>query len=139
MQNFRCRSIKPGISRWFDVKAETYGDAIQLIHSAYVPNISSNLGVSNGAIKSIAYRKEDEDGSVEGIYFSLIEVDGLGEFVSRIYYKGIRRVGKLKINLPTIDDIAKILDWKHPSEDLLNEGWANESKNYTNYNGDIII
>ncbi len=140
MTIFKCRSVKPAKSKWFDIEANDFGDAIQSIHSRYVPNIADNLGVhmaNENKIHSVCYRKRDND-EVEGVYFSLIEVEGVGEFVSRIYYKCIRRIGKFKRDEITLDDVAKILGWQHPAEQLLNDGWEAESNNYTDCNGKVV-
>src|SRR6478609_11031311 len=102
---FKVRSVKPSISRWFEIEAENYIDAAQEVHQAYVPNIASNNSVQNTHINSVVYNK---DGG-ERVYFSLIEVEGYGEFVSRIYYKGIRRKGKMSVKENTLENIAKVL------------------------------
>ncbi len=64
LKTFRIRSIKPNLSRWFEVSSNSYIEAIQFIHSSFVPSFSSGENVIN----SIIYRTEDDGNGSESIF-----------------------------------------------------------------------
>ena len=105
---YRCRFLKPKLSEWFEVEADSPGAAIQTLHSV------KECGIS--------YRHDLGDGSAEYITFALMEVDGQ-ELVSRMYHQGIRRQGRR--NYPTLQQLAQQLGFERDPASLLSE-WEEE-------------
>ena len=116
-QIYRCRVLKPEESEWFRILAHTPEEAANGVHGRE----------SGHRIKSIPYSVDDEQNGHYKVLFALIEVEGYGSFVSRIYSYGIWRKGGVKPWPPQkLETIAKALEWEHPPEALLEPGWAGE-------------
>lgn len=64
-----------------------------------------------------------DDGTA--VCYAIIGVDGYGDFISRVYRKGIGRNGGIKPKQKTLSEIADILG-VNPQE-LEDEGWIGES------------
>jgi len=113
---YKCRIVKPNVGQWFDVEASSEGEAALEHHYNY-----SNVGY--------AYVLELPENTRQQINFALVEVDGFGEFISRVYIKGIWRKGGIKLNRGEdyLITIARNLNWEHPAEDLLKPGWDGET------------
>ena len=116
---FRCRTVKPKVSEWREVEAESFDLAANEFHSKY------QLYFDNLKLKM-----ETEDKKIYFIHFVLVEVEGHGEMVSRIFEHGIWRRGGVKgVVVPfktRLKDIAEKLGWTHEPEELVAEGWAGE-------------
>ena len=115
--NFKCRTVKPRESRWFNITAESPEAAANDFHTAYSHEVESlRLRMARG----------------EGHYyinFALVEVEGHGEMLSRFYHYGIWRRGMTRPELPLktrLADIAQKLGWEHDPQELIAEGWDGE-------------
>jgi len=107
---YRCRCVKPNISEWYEVEANTPEDAANdfMFENYY--------GI---------HMKTDRPGEL--CYYAVIEVENHGEFIARRFRIGIRRRGGVPspASRRTLDDIAKILDV--PKEKLKSpEPWYGE-------------
>jgi len=69
------------------------------------------------------YADPDKRGSY--ILFARLECDG-EELISRIYYRGIVRLGRQAPN-PTLAQIAVKVGWERNPEELIEEGWEGEA------------
>jgi hypothetical protein len=116
---YRCRFLKPNTSEWFEVEAESPGEAAQTLHS------------SQGG--GFSYRHELEDGKAEYITFALVEVDGQ-ELISRMYEQGILRRGGRKY--PPLTELAHKLGYKGEPSGLIGK-WEGEEPEWTG-SGDMV-
>lgn len=119
MTTFRVRMLKPEPTRWQDIEADTAADAAMELHERM------------GRTSSIVYVPDhNKPGSV--IWFALVEVEGCGEVVSRLYRSGIVRRGGVKTRPPvTLSDVAKAIGWSHSLDDLVSAGWDGEREEWT--------
>jgi hypothetical protein len=111
---YRCRFVKPKASEWFRVEADSPEEAANTFH------------FDRGG--GLSYRHELEDGKVEYVYFALVETEGFEPVVSRIFWQGIRRVGRFGHG-PTLEDIAKALDYTHHPSTLMDD-WEYEENEW---------
>lgn len=88
IKEYRCRHLRPEQSKFALVKAKSEEDAAQEFHLMDMKGVRSD--------------------SKAGYIFSIIEVDGK-QFVSRIFYEGIWRVGGIKKKVKSIEEIAELL------------------------------
>jgi len=111
---FRCRTVKPEVSAWVEIEAESPEDAANSYHERDTP-------------KSLTYRHETEGGArVVFIGFARIEVEGHGEMVSKVYHHGIWRKGGVKTRAPmTLTMVAEALGYDEDPSTLLDE-WPGE-------------
>ena len=114
MTTYRCRMTVPRVTNWTDVTADSPELAANEFHSW-----------SEGTLWYVP----DPDRPAARVYFALVEVEGHGVWVSRLYRSGILRVGAAR-RMPTLDEIAKQLGWTHPPEGLLSPGWDGEGMEY---------
>jgi hypothetical protein len=111
---FSVRSIKPTVSDWFSVMAESETDAMQEFQLKYVP----------GFVSGIRHIVNDDRGGSHHIYFNEVEVDGFpGSMISKIICHGIFRAGR-RVNV-SISEVANLLDWGN-DPNLLLESWEGE-------------
>jgi hypothetical protein len=114
MSTFKCRSTKPTVSDWKEIEAESHTEAGNEFH------------FRNDGIKHYHWAVES-DGTRYTVDFLMIEVEGFGEFISRVFNYGIWRKGGVKRrNAPTLKDIADALGWTKNPQALLEEGWDGE-------------
>jgi hypothetical protein len=113
----KCRFVKPNTSIWYNVEANSFEEAAQEFHGQFVPSTGDNN-------YSAVYRDRKPEGGLEHVYFSLVEIEGYGETVVRTYYSGISRLGAKSVD-PTIESIAKAIDWEKNPKELL-EYWTGE-------------
>lgn len=115
MMIYRCRTTKPKVSEWFDIEAESPELAANAFHSDH-----------NDELESLAFYP-DPDMMGKSVRFVCIEVEGHEIMVSRLFVSEIaRRGGALRKTLPTLEEIAKRLDYQHDPGTLLEEGWEGE-------------
>ena len=114
---YRCRTVKPRISEWFEVEEETPELAAAEFHFQ-----------KDGVVEALAYIVETGPHQQHVVKFVRVEVEGHGAWVSRVYHYGIFRRGGVKPWYPQdrLRQIAQELDWMHKPEDLLEEGWEGE-------------
>ncbi len=126
LQVFKCRFVKPGQSEWFEITADTYAVAANELHDRHVPNFKAEPGCQS----IVFWFTAEKPGN--SVAFACIEVEGHGEFVSRIYHSGIVRRGGVK--LPgrelTIVDVAKAVGWTKDPAELLTSGWEAEEEEW---------
>ncbi len=113
MTAYRCRSLVPTASEWVEVEGAWDGDAANLYH------MKVNLEVP-----SLRYCHQ-VDGKTTYIEFMLVEVEGHGEHVSRVFSHGIFRKGGVKLGL-SLREIASRLGYENDPETLVEEGWEGE-------------
>jgi hypothetical protein len=75
-----------------------------------------------------AYNHTRKDGGRESIKFARVEVEGYDSTVTRMYYMGISRKGGIKIDMMTLEEIAKAIGYDNDPQTLLDEGWEGESE-----------
>ncbi len=108
MEKFRCRTVKPKQSHWKEVSADSFPEAAEAFffqgcdHGLEVVSVKSPIG--------------------EIVKFALVEVEGHGELVARVFHHGIWRRGVPR-PYPTLKQVAAILGWEHDPEELLGSGW----------------
>lgn len=106
---FQCRSIKPNISFWKNIEADTAADAAQTFHDKY------------HTFGQYTYRVYSGNNSMYLAHFMLVEVEHHGELVSRMFQHGIWRKGIKLPNVPSLESIAKELGWTHSLDNLIDE------------------
>ena len=112
---FQCRVTKPSESNWFAQEAGTPEEAANAFHERY-----------SGTLPSVRHRVTDGDG-IFVILFARIEVEGHGEWISRVYVYGIFRGGGVPRRPPmTLQEIAEVVGLSGPPEHLLEPGWVGE-------------
>lgn len=114
---FHCRTVKPKVSRWYEVRAETPGEAANDFHS-------DNLEV----LTNLSWEMPTANGGKYFVMFATIEVEGHGEVVSRVYKHGIFRKGGVKrpdYRTPDqkLKEMADALGWTHDPAELVAPGW----------------
>jgi hypothetical protein len=98
---------------WRDIQAESPENAANDFHSYYFASL----------------RQLQYDQGSPHVCFVLVEVEGHGELISRMYYSGIYRRGGIR-NQTTISDIAKKLGYEGKPEELLESGWDCEEDDW---------
>lgn len=111
---FRCRTLRPELSEWFEIEEETADRAANEFHVQ-----------KSDYFKNLSYWMPTEDGGQEVIHFAMIEVEGHKPVISRYYYRGIYRKGGVRPNQPTLVQIAEQLHWKADPKELI-EPWEGE-------------
>lgn len=114
---FRVRFLKPNLYEWQEVEAETSGQAAHNFHY----NHPRHLGFS--------YVEAPTKTTRHTIYFALVEVEGHGEFVSRVYHYGLWRKGGVEDPRRGSKELLRIaseLGWGRDPQELLAEGWEEE-------------
>lgn len=113
MQNYRCRFVAPMTTGWHSISSTSPEEAANDYHS----------NECRGGFTGLMF---DHNGT--HIYFAKIEVEGHGEWVSRVYSYGIWRKGGVRqsFNEPTLQSIAKDLGYEHDPQTLLEEDWECE-------------
>lgn len=112
---YRCRTTKPIESEWYDQEAEMPEQAANEFHSDRFDTVRS--------IQLTVHPTPEERYE---IHFAGVEVEGHGEWVSRIFRYGIwRRGGVVRAGTPTFEqrlaEIVKILGWTHDPMELLDD------------------
>jgi len=114
---YRCRTTKPNESKWFEVEAESPEEVANSFHAEY-----------DKLVESVVYYPDPEMlGS--SVRFALIEVEGHGTWISRLFVsKIVRRGGIRQKPLLTLAQVAMKLGFKHPPEELMQKGWEQEER-----------
>ena len=119
MAIYKCRTIKPKLTEWREVEAESPEVAANEFHAKY------QLYFDNLKLKI-----ETKDKGMYLVHFVVVEIEGHGEQVSRIFEYGIWRAGGVKkpeVPLKTrLKELAEKLGWTHEPEELVAEGWEGE-------------
>lgn len=111
---YRCRFTAPRQSDWSTVEADS-------------PELAANeLHDRDPKTYAIGYEPEpDKPG--RRVYFASVEVEGHGEWVSRMYTSSIVRRGGVKSRRAvTLAEIARAIGWQHDPAELLAAGWDGE-------------
>lgn len=116
MTTYRCRFVAPRQSEWRAIEADSPESAAHELHF----RDEKNYAISYDPDPSLARR----------IYFARIEVEGHADFISRIFTSGIVRRGGIG-RKNTIADVARTVGWSAPPEELLEDGWAGEEKEWS--------
>lgn len=116
MTTYRCRFTMPRRSDWSTVEADS-------------PEIAANeLHAHDEKTYAIGY-EFDPDEPGRRVYFASVEVEGHGEWVSRMYTSCIIRRGGIRGRRPvTLADVAKAIGWTHDPAELIAEGWDGEEE-----------
>lgn len=119
-----CRIVLPVPSEWYEINGTSPGDAVQNFHLTMVPPFYDHKNNVGG----IRYIKRTID-TRQDIYFATVEVE-IEEFnftfASKIYNSGIYRKGGILPVSPTLEEVAKAIEWAHEPNELLND-WGEES------------
>lgn len=120
---YRCRSVKPHESTWRDVESDTPESAANEYHCQF--GQSDDYIVTDDRIENDCQR----------IGFMLVEVENYGEWVSRMFYKGIYRKGGIKrLGQKTfyqrLVEAAKTIGWEKDPMRLVVEGWEEEQSEW---------
>src|ERR1700748_435246 len=115
---YKCRFVKPNQSQWHNIDADSFQEAAQEFHGQYVPSYYKDRS-------SLVYLDRKPNGSSEGVYFALIEIENYGELIVRTYYTCITRKGRASKDPNTLESVAKGLGWTGLLEELL-EYWSGE-------------
>lgn len=124
MKTYKCRITVPKVGPWHSVDADNPRDAAQSI-------LEENSTFTHDVEPVLRYRPDPET-SAEVVVFALVEVEGHGEWVARLFLSGIgRRLGgAAQRKLMKLPDIASKLGWEHPAQELLQAGWDGEEGDY---------
>jgi len=114
MTIYRCKFLKPSEGEWFDVEADSPGEAAMEHHNRF-----DGIGY--------VFWKPLENGGHEVVRFSSVDVEGDKDYVTRMFSRGIYRKGGFSRGL-TLQEIAKNLDWAHDVNELLGDGWEAEEE-----------
>lgn len=107
---------------WTNITADSPGDAVQEFHLNHCSFEGYNY-----------HSKKGPTGESVDVTFVWIEVDGHGEYLSRIWHSGIRRKGgfsRFNSDKEKLEWVAKQLGWKDVPEKLLEPGWENEEEDW---------
>ena len=118
MATFRCRSLKPKVSEWREIEAETPELAANEYHSFWS---ETDVRVTDDRVENRRYK----------IGFMRVEVEGYDAWVSRMFYYGIWRKGGvkpwgLKSFAARLKEAAEIVGWEHDPMELIEDGWEGE-------------
>lgn len=114
MTIYRCRFLKPSVGEWYDVEADSPGEAALEHHNRF-----DGIGY--------VFWKPLEGGGQEVVRFASVDVEVDKDYVTRMFSMGIYRKGAFNKNRGlTLQEIAKKLDWKHDENELLGDGWEAE-------------
>jgi len=125
MSAYHCRSTSPLRTPWTDVEAKSPEHAAGDYHASRSNDRSFSLRLTR-----------EQDGGFETVLFASIEVDGHGQYVSRLFHRGINRRGGVRsARTLTISEqlatIARELGWTKAPEELLADGWDGEEMKWT--------
>lgn len=122
MNNYRCRTTKPIVNGtgWFDIEACSPTEAAQ------------NLVWNNPHLPTYTYFHETGPDTRETITFTLVEVEGFGEFIVRNYRAGLYRRGGIKVKSGSgyLKQIAHDLCFDGDPKELLDPGWDLEEEDW---------
>lgn len=119
MTAYRCRFTAPLSSDWRTIEADSPEWAANELHS------------QDTRTYSIGFTPDpNKRGNI--VYFSSVEVEGHGSWVSRMYTSGIVRRGGVKTNRGvSLEDVAKAVGWNGPASELLDPGWDAQESEWT--------
>jgi len=108
--SFNCRAVKPEETLWQSVDGTSPEAAAGEYQEHYDPPF-------------VGWKLEDGG----RIRFTVVEVEGHGEFVTRQFRNGIYRRGGVKRGpAPTLEEVARKLGWTHAPAELIEAGWKGE-------------
>lgn len=123
---YRCRFLTTGTavdSDWLEILASSPEEAANSVHDR-------ETNQARRIPQEISFC-QDEAKPGARVYFARVEVEGHGEWISRVYTSGIVRCGGVKPrNRTRIEDIAKLLKWERPASELLEDGWIGEEQEW---------
>lgn len=129
MPVYKCRIVAPKVGRWHSLQAESPEAAAQEL-------LAQNSSYTHDVEPVLRYRP-DPIRSAEVVAFARVDVespDGVphGEWIARLFLTGIgrRHGGAARAKMLRLPDIAQRLEWKHPVEDLMADGWEGEESTY---------
>lgn len=119
---YRCRTVAPRQTSWCDVEASSPEDAAQTHHDRRLRS------------DSIVYVPDEKEAG-NRVYFALVEVEGHGEMVSRIFTSEILRRGGVKskcqpVTLSPLTGVAQALGWGRDPQELVASGWDGETEDW---------
>ena len=109
---WKCRTTKPSVSEWSEIEAPTFKEAANSLHE-------ENLW----KLPRLVYQHHTDDGKMVKIHFAIVEVEGHGEWVSRIFEYNLWRGGGVPSQRPkiTLQSIATTLGYTHDPNTLVDE------------------
>lgn len=121
MPTFKCRFNVPEESPWIEVEESNPGRAANEFH-----NQREFIGLRWNRIKPDGSRRDT-------ITFAVIEVEGHGEFISRLIKAGLYRGGGVKRpqnSKEPLKELANKLGWTKDPNELLTDGWDEEESEW---------
>jgi hypothetical protein len=118
MTIYRCRLLKPTQSNWIEIEANS-------------PEEAASTDWSDKGLRGykIMIPHGPDGAGREGVQFWLIEVEGHGELICRVFNLGLYRRGGVKPRNPiTLDYIARELGWSGDPQELVAPGWDFEEE-----------
>jgi hypothetical protein len=110
---YRCRMVQPSVEEWGEVEADS-------------PPLAANEYHLNLNHAGFDLRRVFPDGRIERVHLALIEVEGHGPFISRLFSTGIFRKGGVHPTETELAAVANKLGWTGPPKELLEDGWDGE-------------
>lgn len=119
VSSYRARSVAPNESAWRYFYADSPEDAAQQW-------LAENSSMHHDGVKVLRYKLDPE--LAEIVVFALVEVEGHGTWIARLYVSGIGRPGGVKASRDpsALGKIAAALGWTGTPEELLAPGWVGE-------------
>lgn len=117
---YKCRTTKPAESKWYEIEAASPEQAANDYHTRDLH-----------CLASASWEMKNDDGGKYYIMFALVEVEGHGEWVSRVYKYGIYRKGGVKrpdyrTHEQKLKDLATAIGWEKDPAILIEDGWEGE-------------
>jgi hypothetical protein len=115
---YRCRAIAPHELPWCEVEASSPEDAVQ----AYQDRLAT--------CQQVVVMFDEPDGARCAAHLALVEVEGHGEMVSRMFHKGLWRRGGVPLRplAERLAEAARTLRWTHDPAELVAPGWDGEGE-----------
>lgn len=115
---FRCRTKIPAETLWVEIAADDPEQA------------AMEYFFQHDLVRIVHVRTIE--GKRESVLFALVEVEGHGEWIARVFRRDLWRKGgvKLRRQTITIEDVARQLGWTGDPEELLSSGWPYEDQEW---------
>lgn len=129
---FQCTVLKPRISPWFAIDADTAAEAADALIDQR-PDLAHFTYTHDAILPNGVGRTGGGGSGRETVTFYLVLVEGHGEFVVRRYHAGLYRRGGVKPHSGDahLKRIADDLGWEGKPEELLESGWDLEEGSWT--------
>ena len=119
VSSYRARSVAPVESEWRYCYAERPEDAARQW-------LCENSSMRHDAVRVLRYKPDPDVAQI--VIFALVEVEGHGTWIARLYVSGIGRFGSAKAHREpsALQKIAATQPTPGAPEELLQPGWDGE-------------